>query len=173
MKNLLFFLCSICFLAIACQKDNSMEEQAQNLRPGLDFSVQRVENIITGESRISDVFEAFGTIEGSKIELWDSVAYIFQYDHLGLVFATEIKSSDDYSDFDPNQLLYHVLIKASYEGITEKGIGIGSTKEEVRQAYGSPTEHSQVFNKDSYRSMQTFIEYNDEDQIESIEYRLQ
>ncbi|MFN0213249.1 MAG: hypothetical protein ACKVT2_03260 [Saprospiraceae bacterium] len=68
--------------------------------------------------------------------------------------------------FNANMKISKLILSAPYDGKTDKGIGIGSTKTEVKAAYGDPISSSAIFG-DEYAIGITFI--YDNDIVETIE----
>ncbi|MBC7775358.1 MAG: hypothetical protein H7246_07965 [Phycisphaerae bacterium] len=70
------------------------------------------------------------------------------------------------STFNAQMKIASLDLSAPFDGKTEKGIGIGSTKAAVKAAYGDPTSSSAFFG-DEYAIGITFV-YDSGDKVESI-----
>jgi len=72
--------------------------------------------------------------------------------------------------FNAQMKIARLKFSAPYDGKTEKGIGVGSTKVEVKSAYGNPTSSS-VSLGDAYAIGITFIYDSITEKVKSIEVK--
>ncbi len=69
--------------------------------------------------------------------------------------------------FDPQMKIARIRLSAPFDGKTVKNIGIGSSKTEVKAAYGDPTSSNPTFG-DEYAIGITFI-YDNAEKVKTID----
>ncbi|MFN0176444.1 MAG: hypothetical protein ACKVU0_17525 [Saprospiraceae bacterium] len=69
--------------------------------------------------------------------------------------------------FDPQMKIGRIRLSSPFDGKTQKNIGIGSTKTEVKAAYGDPTSSHPTFG-DDYSIGITFI-YDNAEKVKNID----
>ena len=81
--------------------------------------------------------------------------------------ATVYSEPTSSATFDPQMKIGRIRLSAPFDGKTLKNIGIGSTKTEVKAAYGDPTSSNPTFG-DEYAIGITFI-YDNADKVKNID----
>lgn len=152
------FSLSLLFAALAfvgCKKD---DENPQDNNPNTSLIIPGVG--IT-ELKIGDeaqkAIDLYGTPFPSNGSANGVYTHFLVYASRGVVVYCEPTTE---STFNPQMKIDYLKLSAPFDKKTDKGIGIGSTKSEVKAAYGDPSSSSAFFG-DEYAIGITFIYEND------------
>jgi len=155
MKKYTFLFVALLFL-FSCGSDGDDNKGDITIFPG-----QGITNVSVGDTG-QDVFDNCGSVADSYVSFGSGYTHFLLYIKDGLTFYLEMNDSEE---LDLTKLVTRIQIDSPSAAKTDSNIGIGSSKADVLSAYGDPIS-SGIFG-DDYDGMT--IEYDDADEIESIE----
>ena len=159
----LFFGTLICFSSfmIGCDKteEPTPTPAEQFILPGVGIT-----DLKLGDSA-QKAIDLFGTVSPSYGSFGGQYTHFLTYFSKGVLVYCEPTTE---STFNAQMKIKSLDLSAPFDYKTEKGIGIGSTKAEVKAAYGEPASSDDFFG-DEY-TIGIIFNYDDNGQkVESIE----
>lgn len=155
-----FTLFASLFLTAACNKDDDNggnNNSSADIIPGVGLKDVKI-----GDPA-QKAFDAFGTVPDSYVEFGGQYFHFLIYISKGITINLEPTNSET---LDPNTKIQNITVSDPYAGKTDKNIGIGSTKTEVRAAYGQPDLNDP--NADAYAAIGISFGYDDQEKVETI-----
>lgn len=149
MKSKVLLFLATATMLFSCKKDEDKDNSRQIL----------VGVGITGLS-IGDKAQVAIDLWGEGFKSYTSFGS--QYTHFLTYFSEGVDvycETTNSETFDPQAKIAYITLNSPFVGKTDKGIGIGSTKDEVVAAYGQPTTSDSFFG-DEYDNGLT-INYDD------------
>lgn len=144
---LLFFLVGVLFSN--CKKDDDTTPTVQII-PG-----EGITGIEIGGSA-QQAIDLYGNVADSYFASGNQYVHFLIYFSKGVYVYCEPSDSEEFS---PTLKVAYLRVTEPFEGKTDKGIGIGSTKTEVEAAYGQPISSSMFFGDEFSNGL--VIIYND------------
>ncbi len=161
MKKLsILSLLLLTFLAYSCKKDSTEDPQdtAIIITPGVGIT-----NLKIGDPA-QKAIDLYGSVTASYGASGGTYTHFLTYFSKGVIVYCEPTTE---AQFNAQMKIDNLTLSAPFDGKTDKQIGIGSTKTEVKAAYGDPIFPSQFFG-DEYAGI-TFKYEDNTDKVESIE----
>lgn len=161
-KNFLFtaFLgAALAFSACKKDKDDPTPTETETILPGVGITSLKIGD--TGQKAI----DLYGTVAPSYSSFGSDYFHFLTYFSEGVIVYFEQTTEETFS---PQMIIESLNLSAPFEGKTDKGIGIGSTKTEVKAAYGEPASSSSFFG-DEYSIGITFVYDDNGEKVETIE----
>jgi hypothetical protein len=143
----------------ACKKDKNEEPENQVITPGVGITGLNI-----GDPA-QKAIDLYGTVAPSYGEFGGSYTHFLTYFSKGVIVYMELTTE---SEFNNQMPVKSILLSSPYTGKTPEQIGIGSTKAEVKAAYGEPINSSMYFG-DEYAVGITFIYDEPGEKVEQIE----
>ncbi|MCB0523467.1 MAG: hypothetical protein R3A50_02420 [Saprospiraceae bacterium] len=161
MKNALLFGLLLLIGFTSCKKDNDDGggTTAQVITPGVGIT-----GLNLGD-KAKVAIDLYGSVSPSYGASGGVYNHFLTYFSKGVIVYCEPTTDDTFND---QMLIGKITLTAPYDGKTDKGIGIGSTKAEVKTAYGDPVSSSSFFG-DEYAIGITFVYEDGTEKVESIE----
>lgn len=125
-----FFTVLVLALSVAvfshCKKEDT---EGPDILPGVGLK-----NVQIGDP-LKDAFDAYGPTSGTYVEANGQFIHVVNYETIGILILLEPTNSPT---LDQDTKIKSFSLDPPYSGKTAENIGIGSTKTEVRTAYGQP-----------------------------------
>ena len=156
-KTLTFLCCLTLAIAIApgCGKDN--EGAGADIQPGIGLKDVKIGD----EAQVA--INKFGPTTTTYVESNGQFIHYMNYQATGIVILLNLTSS---SMFDKNTTIRSFSLDAPFSGTTDKNIGIGSTKADVKAAYGQPDTDTGA--TETYTATGIAFTYDAADKVENI-----
>ena len=145
-----------------CKKDDDGTDPNPTLAAHAILPGEGIKEVRIGDAA-QVAIDLFGTPFPSNASVNGVYTHYLVYVSKGVVVYCEPTTE---STFNAQMKIASLDLSAPFDGKTEKGIGIGSSKAEVKAAYGDPVSSSQFFG-DEYAIGITFV-YDGADKVESI-----
>lgn len=161
-KHIFLAACLGMTLAVmGCKKDEATEptSSAQVITPGVGIN-----NLKIGDPA-QKAIDLYGTPLPSYGSAGGNYTHFLIYGSKGAVVYCEPTTVET---FNAQMKIARLKFSSPFNGKTDKGIGFGSTKADVKAAYGDPVSSSPFFG-DEYAIGITFIYEDNSDKVESIE----
>ena len=156
---LLIALFGVATMNNACKKD----EDPDNNTPEVILPGEGITSVKIGD-KAQVAIDAFGSVSPSYGAFNGVYTHFLLYISEGITVYMEPTTV---GTFNADMPVVSLTLSSPFDGKTVKNIGIGSTKAEVKAAYGEP-DNSSAFFGDGYAIGITFI-YDDQDKVEQIE----
>lgn len=151
LLNFRYLLLLLVFTAFGCSSGEDDVLPPELIVPGV--GIPQIKLGDTGQM----VFDVFGQTNDN----WGAVGGVYQhfliYGAQGLTFYLE---NNDSEDIDLTKGVREIVIGSNFNGETAEGIKVGSTRDEVINAYGEPDDVS--FFGDDYDNLGLTVVYNDD-----------
>ncbi len=140
--NSLKILIGILILAImACGDPDPEDPITPDILPGIG-----VKEVSIG-SPAQKAVDAFGTLQSDFVKIDNQYFHYIDYTAKGILIKLQPSTS---AVINLNTNIESIELYAPYNGTSFKKIGIGSTKDQVRSEYGTPTEEDPFVPADIY-----------------------
>ena len=166
MKKILFvqFLIGVFALSLftSCQKDDGIQAglDRPEIRPGegvLDFQFR---------DRLQIVIDKYGAPPSTgETQIQDKTTFDISYPGLGIGFTTYVLEQS--VEFNPGLIIGKMQVWGPFSGTTKEGIGIGSSEQQIIDAYGTGYEEFQ-FGGLIYHDLGVFFTLDESKRVQSI-----
>lgn len=158
MKKYIYSIVVVFFVLMSCSDDDGPSFIDSTIIPG--EGLEDIKIGVKGSEVEDQVGNGYFEVSASVgNDLWN---YQMDYDAIGLAFNME-RAEEDANIRDLEVI--GITITAPYKGKTAEGIGIGSTKQEVEDAYPDP-EIFDFFNSYEYEGIS--YTFDDSDEVRRI-----
>lgn len=156
-KSIYLILCLSMAVAVfsGCKKND--EDPGADIQPGVGLKYVKIGD------EAQRAFDAYGQTPTTYIESNGQFIHLITYQSTGILVVLEPTNS---ASFDSKTAIHSFSLSAPYSGKTDLNIGIGSTKTEVRDAYGQPNLSDAT--TDSYLVLGIVFTYDATSKVEGI-----
>ncbi|MDO8368489.1 MAG: hypothetical protein Q7T20_16945 [Saprospiraceae bacterium] len=162
LKHLVLSLLLASLAFVACKKDGDPTPEpplaTHAILPGVG-----IKEVKLGDA-VQTAIDFFGTPFPINSSVNGVYTHYIIYTSKGATVYCEPTTN---ATFDPQMKLDRIRLSAPFDGKTVKNIGIGSSKTDVKVAYGDPTSSHQT-NGDKYAIGITFI-YDNAEKVKNID----
>lgn len=154
----------VAFTWTSCKKDDDTTDNPTTTDQQI-LAGQGLTSVKIGDTA-QKAIDLFGTTQPSNASFNGQYTHFLIYLTAGVTVYCEPTTE---TTFNANMKISRFEMSSPFKGKTEKGIGIGSKKADVKAAYGEPSSSS-VFFGDKYDSLGLTFVYSDTgDLVERIE----
>lgn len=156
-KRLSLFLSLAMAVAVSsgCKKDDN--NTGADIQPGIGLKYVKIGD------EAQKAFDSYGPTSTTYIEVNGQYIHLINYQSTGILIILNPTNS---AAFDKKTTIHSFSLSDPFMGKTELNIGIGSTKTEVRAAYGQPNTSDTT--TDSYLVLGISFTYDAAEKVEGI-----